>query len=219
MCILFVYINPNPEIGDYRLILATNRDEHYARSALPAHLDRNTNIIGGQDMELGKEGGTWLALKKKDQNNGEGEKYCIGIILNMGGVVIDNANSRGYIIKNYLLSNTDFSDYTNILDNTSFNGYNFVGVEISKDTTVIHHHSNTPNISSRYTGKQIAGFGNSPINIPLKKVTEGTHHFKEILNRNLHGKKLEQELLKMLKDQTKHLPDTQLELPDRKSVV
>ncbi|XP_057657981.1 transport and Golgi organization protein 2-like [Diorhabda carinulata] len=136
----------------YRLILATNRDELYVRPALPAHLDTNTNIIGGDRT---------------------------------------------------------FFDYTDILDNTLFNGYNFVGV---KDATVIYHHSNFPNISSRYTGKQIAGFGNSPINNPLKKVTEGTHHFKEIINRNIYGEELEKELLELMKDQTKHLPDTQLEM-------
>ncbi|XP_056645170.1 transport and Golgi organization protein 2-like [Diorhabda sublineata] len=186
---------------------------------MPAHLDTNTNIIGGQDMELGKEGGTWLALKKKgDRNNGEGEKYCIGIILNMSGVTIDNATGRGYIIKNYLQSDRTFFDYTDILDNTLFNGYNFVGVEISKDATVIYHHSNFPNISSRYTGKQIAGFGNSPINNPLKKVTEGTHRFKEIINRNIYGEELEKELLELMKDQTKHLPDTQLEMSNSKDV-
>lgn len=36
MCILFVYNNPSPVTGKYRLILATNRDEHFIRNAQPA---------------------------------------------------------------------------------------------------------------------------------------------------------------------------------------
>lgn len=46
MCILFVHVNPNPEIGSYRLVLAANRDELYERPAVPAAKDKD-NIIGG----------------------------------------------------------------------------------------------------------------------------------------------------------------------------
>ena len=36
MCILFFYLNPNPEEGKYQLILASNRDEFYTRPTQPA---------------------------------------------------------------------------------------------------------------------------------------------------------------------------------------
>lgn len=47
MCILFIHINPNPKEGDYRLIVASNRDEYYERPATPVSKIDNTTIIGG----------------------------------------------------------------------------------------------------------------------------------------------------------------------------
>lgn len=37
MCILFVYVNPDPKSGEYKIILASNRDEQYARPSKPVH--------------------------------------------------------------------------------------------------------------------------------------------------------------------------------------
>lgn len=48
MCILFVHVDPNPEKGAYRLVLATNRDEYYKRPAMKAYIDNETNILGGR---------------------------------------------------------------------------------------------------------------------------------------------------------------------------
>lgn len=48
MCILFVHVNPDPEKGQYRLVLASNRDENYMRPTKPARQIENTNLIGGK---------------------------------------------------------------------------------------------------------------------------------------------------------------------------
>lgn len=45
MCILFVYTNPNPKSGTFRLIIIANRDEYYARPA--QQLTRVEDVIGG----------------------------------------------------------------------------------------------------------------------------------------------------------------------------
>lgn len=37
MCILFIFINPDPKPGEYKVILASNRDEVIGRPAKPAH--------------------------------------------------------------------------------------------------------------------------------------------------------------------------------------
>lgn len=47
MCILFIYTDPNPKAGTFRLILASNRDEYFARPAQPAELCSETKIISG----------------------------------------------------------------------------------------------------------------------------------------------------------------------------
>ena len=47
MCILFVYINPDPKPGEYKVILASNRDEMYKRPAKPAHEWPQGGVYGG----------------------------------------------------------------------------------------------------------------------------------------------------------------------------
>lgn len=47
MCILFVHVHPEPKKGDYRLIVASNRDEYYDRPAATAKMFE-TNVIAGK---------------------------------------------------------------------------------------------------------------------------------------------------------------------------
>lgn len=49
MCILFFTTNANPSSDGYKLILASNRDEFYARPALPAATwEENPFVYGGE---------------------------------------------------------------------------------------------------------------------------------------------------------------------------
>lgn len=48
MCILFVHTNPNPKENEYRLIIATNRDEFYKRPAQPVYQCPETKVIAGK---------------------------------------------------------------------------------------------------------------------------------------------------------------------------
>lgn len=48
MCILFVYAGEQPSEHSYKLILAVNRDEMYARPTLTAGFwDTTPNVLGG----------------------------------------------------------------------------------------------------------------------------------------------------------------------------
>lgn len=47
MCILFFISNGNPNPGAYKLILASNRDEYYARPALPAAAWKENEFVYG----------------------------------------------------------------------------------------------------------------------------------------------------------------------------
>lgn len=47
MCITFIDTNPNPKNGEYRLIIASNRDEFYKRPSKQAFFCPDTKIIGG----------------------------------------------------------------------------------------------------------------------------------------------------------------------------
>ncbi|XP_022228400.1 transport and Golgi organization protein 2 isoform X1 [Drosophila obscura] len=63
MCVIFFYTNSDPQPGGYRLILASNRDEFFARKTVRAtEWPDADHVVGGIDLEPGREGGTWLAI-------------------------------------------------------------------------------------------------------------------------------------------------------------
>ncbi|XP_018784862.1 PREDICTED: transport and Golgi organization protein 2 isoform X2 [Bactrocera latifrons] len=80
MCVIFFYVNSNPTSGGYKLILASNRDEYFARDTQDAAKWANAeHVYGGIDLEPGREGGTWLAI------GGHGGVFKIGALLNLTG--------------------------------------------------------------------------------------------------------------------------------------
>ncbi|XP_067641370.1 transport and Golgi organization protein 2 isoform X1 [Eurosta solidaginis] len=80
MCVIFVYVNSNPIAGGFKLILASNRDEFYARETQAAAKWANKeHVYGGIDLEPGHEGGTWLAV------GGHEGVFKIGALLNLTG--------------------------------------------------------------------------------------------------------------------------------------
>ncbi|CAH1118420.1 unnamed protein product [Phaedon cochleariae] len=213
MCILFLHVDPDPKEGDYRLVIATNRDEFYRRPAQPAFKDE-WNIIAGRDLEKGKEGGMWLGFRSSDQENGKGKKHRFSCLLNVTGAISENACGRGFIVSDYLKSQKEFPQYAKQLNEKTHSGFNFVAVELSKDDTTVFHHSNLPQSVSIYPGKQTLAFGNSPIYSPYTKVLIGRYQFLDILAKGLNKDELEKELIELLRDRTRHLPD--LELHKRK---
>lgn len=127
MCILFLIINSNPQQNGYKFILASNRDEFYSRPALPAaKWDTNENVFGGRDMEIGREGGTWLAIGTGN------DTFKMGALLNLTGEPKRiNALGRGPIVSNYVGGNLTNLEYTNnLVNNDVYNCFNLVSIEI-----------------------------------------------------------------------------------------
>ncbi len=59
MCLIFFALHQHPT---YKLIVAANRDEFYARKTAPAHFwEDHPDIVGGRDLEAS---GTWMAMNK-----------------------------------------------------------------------------------------------------------------------------------------------------------
>ena len=52
MCITFFYVNPDPKLGEFSLILVMNRDEVMCRPTQQASWQNG--ILAGRDMEIGK---------------------------------------------------------------------------------------------------------------------------------------------------------------------
>lgn len=128
MCIIFFILNENAKGDDFKLILASNRDEFYGRPALVAgNWKEDESVIGGRDMEPGREGGTWLAISTKDNT------FKFGALLNITGEIKDkNALPRGNIVVDYVKNSPSNAQYCQELIETDkiFNSFNLITIEI-----------------------------------------------------------------------------------------
>uniref|UniRef100_A0A182XWC6 Transport and Golgi organization protein 2 n=1 Tax=Anopheles stephensi TaxID=30069 RepID=A0A182XWC6_ANOST len=220
MCILFVYVDDGSVPGRYRLVLASNRDEFYARPAKSAApWEENARVIGGRDMEPGREGGTWLAIG----NHPEG-RIKLGALLNVTGESKANvSNGRGPIVANFLTGELTGRAYSEqLLAEDNFGAFNFVSIELvangereqsqtTKGGTILHTSNAPHSIDACKTG-QALGF--RTLDKPLQKVCRGREQFAEIVaRRNVPFADREafvDELMGLLKNDVRHFPDAEL---------
>ncbi|RZC42444.1 NRDE domain containing protein [Asbolus verrucosus] len=206
MCILFIYTDPSPPAGGYRLIIASNRDEFYKRPARKAFLCPKTNIIGGRDMEPGREGGMWLGLSIRPP------AIKFGALLNVTGEEKRAATSgRGPLVYNYLKSAESAPQYLGGLKSrNSYSAFNLFALEVTPDESHGYHHSNSPEATLEYHGRQILAFGNSTPDAPFTKVRKGRDRFERIVGEARDKTDLIERLLQLLKWEESHLPDPEL---------
>lgn len=212
MCILFIYRNPDASAESYRLIVATNREEYLIRPAKPAHYwEDHPECLGGIDMELGREGGTWFALSTKGR---------AGAILNLTGETRSSnvpGKGRGCLISNYITSEETTDSYLQKLHQTNQNGqpynpFNLVLIEFW-NASVYYLTSSEGSEGPRICEDNILGFGNSMMDQPYKKVQAGKEKFKRIIENATISKQdsLIKDLLEFLKEKESHLPDPELQ--------
>ncbi|XP_077290222.1 transport and golgi organization 2 [Arctopsyche grandis] len=208
MCILFAH-SGGLLAGGYKLIFASNRDEFFKRPAESAAAwKEDATVIGGRDMEKGREGGTWLAASPSRRR--------LAALLNLPGVPVpENALGRGPIVSNFVLGNETTEEYvSNFKDQgREYGPFNLVTVHILDDSSNINFYSNFDCELRSYDGA--VAFSNSAPNKPLQKTTAGLERFNEIVTQNAATKatkeQLVDELLSLLKWDKLHLPDLELE--------
>jgi uncharacterized protein with NRDE domain len=116
MCLIVFAIRQHPS---YKLILAANRDEYYARpSAAPAFWEDAPRVLAGKDL---KGGGTWLGITRSGR---------IAAVTNYRdpASVKTSAPSRGWLVRDYLLNREDPLSYLERVrhDGTRYNGFNLI---------------------------------------------------------------------------------------------
>ncbi|KAL9880461.1 transport and Golgi organization protein 2 isoform X4 [Glossina fuscipes] len=218
MCVIFFYVNSSPQNGGYKLILASNRDEFYARDTRPAGTwISNEYVYGGIDLEPGREGGTWLAV------SGKNGTFKVGALLNLTGEPkTRNSLGRGMIVTDYVSNfNEDFnnSNYNCRLveDCSKYNAFNFVSLEIgSSSSAAITLCSNVPASLIHYPEEKYYGFGNSLPSVPFEKVRFGRDRFQAIVQNYFNSDKpsdenvLIKQLMDLLKCKQRFWPDAEL---------
>ncbi|KAL7743001.1 hypothetical protein ACLKA6_011365 [Drosophila palustris] len=216
MCVIFFCANSQPNSDGYKLILASNRDEFFARNTQTAvkWSSGSDHVYGGIDLEPGREGGTWLAISS---NKGI---FKVGALLNLTGEPKPrNAVGRGMIVADYVRQSDDQHNICNynkhlLADCTKYSAFNFVSIEIG-DASIpaqINLLSNVPPTLTSYKQGQCCGFGNSLPDSPFEKVRYGQEHFEQIVNKYGHSDvhTLSSELLQLLKNKQKYWPDEEL---------
>ncbi|XP_068154475.1 LOW QUALITY PROTEIN: transport and Golgi organization protein 2 [Drosophila tropicalis] len=234
MCVIFFYANAEPSPGGYKLILASNRDEFYARETQQVgKWSQAQHVYGGIDLEPGREGGTWLAIGHHQ------DVFKVGALLNLTGepkprnaialnilqphqqIPTNNEHfllGRGMIVADYVKeSSKEFSsmNYNRRLlkDCNQYSAFNFVSIEITPTSAQIQLLSNVPPTLAQFEPGKSYGFGNSLPSSPFQKVSHGQQQFEATVRE--HGNAsvdvLSSHLLELLKNKHKFWPDPELQ--------
>ncbi|KAJ4445371.1 hypothetical protein ANN_07176 [Periplaneta americana] len=215
MCILFLHTDNNAAPDKFRLILASNRDEYYKRPTRQAHIwEEDPTVIGGRDLEPGREGGSWLVLSTKGR---------IAVLLNVTGENIKDPSTkigRGFLAVDFV-TNKEQKTQEEYHEKISLHGYKYspfslVTIDISSENINVQQYSNASGSKdhAENVGSGPRGWGNCLLDNPFRKVTVGTSRFKEVVETygtKENKDKLIQELLVLLKWEKSHFPDPVLQ--------
>ena len=198
MCLIFLSFKQHPT---YKLIVAANRDEFYARRTAPAkYWDDFPNVLAGRDLEAG---GTWMGVSKAGR---------ISLLTNYRDLrnLKKDAPSRGHLVSRFLETEAHTEQYMKNIerDGAAFNGFNL----IAGDSNELWYCSNyTPGIRKLTPG--LYGLSNHLLDAPWPKVVRGKQKLQPILTKPILSP---DELMDLLFDDVlaldNELPDTGLEL-------
>ncbi|XP_016949230.1 transport and Golgi organization protein 2 isoform X2 [Drosophila biarmipes] len=215
MCVIFFCADSNPQAGGYKLILASNRDEFFARATQTAAKWANAeHVYGGIDLEPGREGGTWLAIGHS------AGFFKVGALLNLTGEPKPrDAVGRGMIVADFVARADEEHSIRNynrslLKDCTKYSAFNFVSIEIGSPSLParVELLSNVPPTLEEFRNGECYGFGNSLPHTPFEKVRHGQQEFEAIVRE--HGgssvQTLSARLMQLLRNKHKFWPDAEL---------
>jgi len=198
------------------MILASNRDQHFSRPTNPSRFwESNPGIIGGQDMEPGREGGTWLAMNKRGQ---------VAMLLNILTDIPETPDKlgRGFLVNDFLTGEATGLQYAKSLQEKAhlYNPFNFVSVELktSTGTPTMTYYSSESDVAEPIQfeiagNDEVFAVGNSVYNHPFLKVEAGKREMEEAVRKHARTEQEQElinDLLKILKCRTKYYPDPQI---------
>ena len=198
MCLVLFAWDAHP---DYKLIMATNRDEFYNRPATKACFwEELPDVLAGRDL---KAGGTWLGVNKKG-------KFTAITNYRTFGQERANARSRGELPLKYLKGPHNPLGYLEKIapQSTEYNGFNLLVGNLNG----LYYYSNKSNETERLQ-PGVYGLSNALLNTPWPKVKTGKKRLENIVfNTGWEA----QDLLDMLHNveyaDTNELPQTGLSL-------
>lgn len=194
MCLIFIGLKNHPK---YKLIVAANRDEFYARRTAPAAFwQDHPGILGGRDLEAM---GTWLGITR----NG---RLCMVTNFRDPGNVHAHAPSRGKLVTDFLTGSVGGEQYLTKLapHAKKYNGFSLIAGTVD----ALYYFSNYGNgIINLNSG--LFGLSNHLLETPWPKVETGKKRIQSLLR---DAAVRPEDLFDVLADETisddEHLPDT-----------
>lgn len=194
MCLIFIALKHHPK---YKLIVAANRDEFYARKTAPAsYWEDHPEILGGRDLEAM---GTWLGITSKG-------RLCMVTNFRDLRNIKANAPSRGRLVMNFLLEKCSGEAYLTKLqpDAKRFNGFSLIAGTVDKLFYLSNYREGVVQLNSG-----LFGLSNHLLETPWPKVERGKSAIQNLLKAPSVNK---DDLFAILSDQTvgidQELPDT-----------
>ncbi|MFT6094853.1 MAG: hypothetical protein ACJA2Q_002760 [Pseudohongiellaceae bacterium] len=195
MClILFAHqVHPN-----YRLVLAANRDELFARPTQQANFWRDesqsTEVLAGRDLQAG---GTWLGLSKSG-------RFAAVTNIRDPSRTEKKLKSRGELTLNFLKQNESAKDYAESLAEQfdQFAGYNL----LIGDESALYYVNNFEKII-KLLEPGYYGLSNGVLNGSWPKITNGKIALKQLLESDAE---LTTDALINIMASKVQAPDTQL---------
>lgn len=194
MCLVFFGRERHP---DYRLVLASNRDEFHHRPTTAAGFWADyPDVLAGQDLQAG---GTWLGVTRTGR--------IAFLTCYRESSPLRELPSRGSLVGEFLCGEDPPQVYLDRIAPRDLNGYNLV----VGDGRGLYYYSNRENIV-RKLGAGWYGLSNHLLDTPWPKVAKGKTAFQAIVQRNIPGHEMADALFEMLSDKSRPaddlLPDT-----------
>lgn len=168
MCLIFLSLRQHPK---YKLVVAANRDEFYARKTAPAAFwQDHPDVLGGRDLEAG---GTWMGITRQGR---------ITLITNYRDPqhIDPAAPSRGKLVSDFLTGQETPDVYLKGIADSGvrYNGFNL----IVGDLQSLWYYSNYRDGIDEIT-PGLHGLSNHLLETPWPKVVRGKEKLAAILQQ------------------------------------
>ena len=167
MCLILFSWDNHPK---YKLIVAANRDEFYARPTSPLAIWEDENhVIAGKDLNAG---GTWLGISQRG-------KFTALTNYRDPENIRDDAPSRGDLTKNYLSEEKDqHTFYQEVAPRLQeYNGFNLLNGNMERLS-----YFNNQDKKLEEIGSGIYGLSNAFLDTPWPKVEKGKMKFQQAID-------------------------------------
>lgn len=166
MCLIFLALHRHPV---YKLVLAGNRDEFYARPTAPADFwPDNNQILGGRDLAAG---GTWLAATVSGK---------LAMLTNYRDPrnMDPKAPSRGRLVTDFLESPVDAAQYLDAVNagGTRYNGFNLIAGTADEMYYFSNYHPAVQRLTPGFYG-----ISNKFLDTPWPKVVKAKEKLEHLL--------------------------------------